>query len=149
MKAAELLPSLAEQAGVRAAGRGRGADGHLGGRRVSEGMFLGGEVRGPDVGVWTRQPGTSRSRRYRATPPLLAIEVAGADDAENEEALRAKALWYLTHGVRCVWLVLPATREVVVLLAHGESRLREKDVVPEPPELPGLSVPVAALFATL
>lgn len=80
---------------------------------------------------------------------MLAIEVAGADDSENEEALRVKASWYFAHGVPILWLVLPEAREVVVLRPGNETRLGDGDLVPEQPELPGLEVPVAELFSTI
>lgn len=114
------------------------------------GMVLGTDVRGADVGVWPRPDLTvPRTREFRRKPPLLAVEVAGRDDAEDESALLAKASWYLKHGVRCVWLILPETREVVVVEASGRRRFGELAVLPEPPEIPGLVIQVREIFSVL
>jgi Uma2 family endonuclease len=78
---------------------------------------------------------------------MLAVEVAGAD--EGEEELREKARWYLDHGVRVVWLVLPETREVLVLETPGESRHGRGLALPAHADLPGLVVRVDDLFAQL
>lgn len=113
------------------------------------GMVLGLDVRGADAAVWPRPPpGTKRSRAFRRTPPILAVEVAGRDDAEDERALRDKAAWYLRHGVQSVWLVLPELREVVVVRAGSEGRLASGALFDEP-ALPGLSLAVDELFSVL
>lgn len=105
------------------------------------GMKLGDDVRAADVAVWraSELPGGNELAR---TPPLLAVEVAGRDDGES--SLREKARWYLERGVRAVWIVLPALREVVVATASGEVRAGG-GVLPSIDELPELSVRVKEL----
>jgi Uma2 family endonuclease len=111
------------------------------------GMILAGEVRAADAAVWQRSSAGPRTGGYRRTPPVLAVEIAGRD--EDEGVLRDKARWYLDRGVSIVWLVLPATREVVVLDRAGEARLGANDTLPAHPELPALVVTVARLFRQL
>jgi Uma2 family endonuclease len=129
----------------------RWAEGHprfdVGGNEA--GMILGADVRGADVAVWPRPAPGHRTRSFRTTPPILAVEVAGRDDAEDEGALLSKATWYLGRGVKCVWLVLPETREVVVVSETGTQRFGERAVLPEPPELPGLEIRVDEIFSVL
>lgn len=57
----------------------------------------------------------------------------------EERELRAKARWYLAQGVGVVWLVLPGSREIVVVRPDGESRHGAGDRLPEDPRLPGLA----------
>lgn len=52
-------------------------------------------------------------------------------------------------GVAVVWVVLPASREVVVLTASGESRHGKGEQLPAHPDLPGLALRVNQLFAQL
>jgi Uma2 family endonuclease len=111
------------------------------------GMLLGGDARGADVAVWRKRDALPRSGNYRHSPPVLAVEVQG--ELENEASLRAKAAWYLAHGVEIVWLLLPRERRVVVSTAAGSSELRSGDQLPAQPSLPGLSPRVDELFEQL
>jgi Uma2 family endonuclease len=108
------------------------------------GMLLGGDVRAADAAVWRRAEAGPPAHHFRRSAPVLAVEVAGRDEGEPE--LRDKAGWYLDHGVEVVWLVLPDTREVVVVTAAGETRHARGTELPEHPALPGLRPAVAALF---
>lgn len=80
-------------------------------------------------------------------PPILAVEVGGREEGEPE--LRAKAQWYLAHGVAVVWLVLPKSRDVLVVTAGGESRHRPGERLPPHPALPGLAPAVERFFRQL
>lgn len=111
------------------------------------GMILAGEVRAADAAVWRRSEAGPRSGGYRRTAPVLAVEIAGRD--EPEDALREKAQWYLARGVEIVWLVLPATRIVVVIDRAGESRFAVGEAIAPRNELPGLVVDVQRLFRQL
>jgi Uma2 family endonuclease len=111
------------------------------------GMLLGGDVRGADGALWRRGAVLPRTGGYRRSPPDLAVEVAGQDESEPE--LRDKARWYLDHGVKVVWLVLPETREVLVLSSGAEHRCRAGERLPVHPELPGLEPSVDRLFRQL
>lgn len=118
------------------------ADFVLGGNEA--GMLLGGEVRGADAAVWRRSDLGPRTGGFRRVPPVLAVEVAGQDEGEPE--LRQKARWYLDHGVTLVWVVLPDTREVLVIETARESRYGWGAEVPACPDLPGLGPRVEDLF---
>jgi len=61
-----------------------------------------------------------------------------AEGDEDEVQLRAKARWYLDSGVTVVWLVLPDSRELVVLTAGGDDRFGKGQRLPDHPALPGL-----------
>jgi Uma2 family endonuclease len=111
------------------------------------GITLGGDTRGADAAVWRKHQGGAVDKQTLRFAPLLAIEIAGQDDDEDE--LREKARWYLDHGVRVVWLALPDRREVWILRDSGERRFGRDDRLPEEPELPGLRPMVAELFAQL
>jgi Uma2 family endonuclease len=111
------------------------------------GMILGGDVRGADAAVWRRSDLQPHTGGFRRVPPVLAVEVAGQD--EDEEDLRQKARWYLEHGVALVWLVLPATVEVVVVTAGGASRHGLGSRLPRHPGLDGLEPGVDLFFQQL
>lgn len=111
------------------------------------GMMFGRDVRGAEGAVWHREALGPRTGGYVRVPPLLAIEVAGSEEGEPE--LREKARWYLARGVRIVWIVLPQTREVVVVTRDGERRHGASAVIPEDALLPGLAPSVERFFRQL
>lgn len=112
------------------------------------GMILGGSVRAADAALWRRADLTEHTRgTLRRVPPVLAVEVGGQD--EDEVALREKASWYLDHGVRIVWLVLPSPRQVIVLTANGSVTYKSGTRLEPSPVLPGLAPPVKTFFAQL
>jgi Uma2 family endonuclease len=111
------------------------------------GMLLGEEVRAADAAVWRRQSTGPRTGGYRRVAPILAVEVAGQDEEEAE--LQTKARWYLDHGVEVVWLVLPETREVVVVETATERRHGLGAALSEHPHLPDLVPTVDRFFRQL
>jgi Uma2 family endonuclease len=112
------------------------------------GMLLGGDVRAADAAVFRRADlAGSIPTGYPRVPPVLAAEVGGQEEGEPE--LRAKAQWYLARGVGVVWLVLPATRDVVVLRQGSDSRHCEGGRLPPAPALPDLEPEVQRFFAQL
>jgi Uma2 family endonuclease len=111
------------------------------------GMILGKDVRGAEGAVWRRDAVFPLTGGYMRVPPILAVEVGGREEGEPE--LRAKAQWYLDHGVTVVWCVLPKTRDVLVVTAGGESRHRPGERLPPHPALPGLEPPVERFFRQL
>jgi Uma2 family endonuclease len=108
------------------------------------GMKLGGDIRAADAAVWRAEDVGPSVGKLRHVSPVLAVEVAGQD--EDEAFLRRKAEWYLSHGVRVVWLVLPETREVLVLRPEGESRHARGDQLSGSSDLPGLVPSVDRFF---
>src|SRR5262249_7004945 len=111
------------------------------------GMKLGANIRAADVAVWRRSELGEPTGRVQHVPPVLAVEVSGTD--EEEDVLRVKARWYRQQGVLIVWLVLPETREVVVIDESGDQRFGIGQELPVVPHLPGLRPPVAAFFSQL
>jgi Uma2 family endonuclease len=111
------------------------------------GLLIDDEVRGAE-GFVRRRDSTGGSRRgFLRVPPILAVEVAGED--QHEPALLVKARWYLKRGVEVVWLVLPATREVVVVLGKRRVRRRSGQYLPAHRSLPGLQPDVDDFFRQL
>jgi Uma2 family endonuclease len=110
-------------------------------------MLLEGDTRGAEGAVWRREALGRITPIYARVPPILAVEVAGREEGEPE--LRAKAAWYLSRGIRIVWIVLPRSREVVVMRPDGETRHGAGDKLPPHPELPGLEPAVARFFRQL
>jgi Uma2 family endonuclease len=112
------------------------------------GLLFGDDARGAEAAVWRRESLPSREEdAFVRVPPILAVEVAGRDEGERE--LRDKARWYLARGVRVVWVVLPATRDVLVVEAGGETRRARGQRLPAHAELPGLAPSVDDFFDQL
>lgn len=110
------------------------------------GMLLGKSVRGADAAVWRRDE-HHVAGTLRRTPPVLAVEVAGEED--EVESLKAKARWYLKHGVEMVWLVFPKTRMVSVVTGSRTRSFRNGDRLPAPKALKGLEPRVRDLLFQL
>jgi len=112
------------------------------------GMALGKDKRGADAVVWRRADIDTATWGFLRVPPVLAVEVAGRYD--TEALLVEKARWYLSHGVAIVWVVLPETREVIVMRAERrlaqQARYRVGDSLPAMPELPDLQPAVSDFF---
>jgi Uma2 family endonuclease len=78
--------------------------------------------------------------------PDLAVEVVSPTDSATD--LQLKVTEYLEAGTQLVWVVYPTTRQVAVYTPG-----MEVTVIPEggtllgDPVLPGLSIPVAEIFA--
>lgn len=108
------------------------------------GMRLGTATRAADAAVWRRADLGRHSGGLRRVAPLLAVEVSSED--EPEALLRDKARWYLDQGVRVVWLVLTAAREVIVMASGSETRCRMGDRITRHPDLPDLEPAVAEFF---
>jgi Uma2 family endonuclease len=108
------------------------------------GMKLGDDVRAADAAVWRTTDLPEQPDMLPRKPPLLAVEVAGRDD--TEDALREKAAWYRDHGVPTVWILFPASREVLVVDAEATRRFRGGDRLAAPSRMDGLTPDVASLF---
>jgi Uma2 family endonuclease len=63
--------------------------------------------------------------------------------------LKAKARWYLEHGVPLVWLVLPRTRETIVVTSGGEAAFTREECLPTSEHLPDLAPEVSRFFAQI
>ena len=109
------------------------------------GMLLGGEVRAADAAVWGNA--SRAGEGFARVPPVLAVEVAGVDDAPEE--LLEKARWYIAHGVETVWVVLPQTLAAKVVTGAGIVDVGSGERLPAPASLPGLSPLLADFFRQL
>lgn len=77
--------------------------------------------------------------------PDLAVEILSPDDRMS--AVLAKIRFYLTHGVRLVWLLDPDTRTITVYTSLGASRmLAEDETLDGGDVLPGFRARVAELL---
>lgn len=102
-------------------------------------------VRGPDVAFWSRERLPELPDRFTEVPPDLAVEVVSPRDTHREVV--EKALHFLDHGVRLVWVVDPEDRIVMVYRSRHEVRiLRETDELSGEDVLPGFSCGVSELF---
>lgn len=111
------------------------------------GMRRRGATRAADAAIWGRADVGPVRRGLQRTPPILAVEVAGDD--EDEQDLRTKGAWYLGAGVRIVWIVLPEPREVVVITPEKERRYHGGEVLAPEAALPDLAPSVDDFFVQL
>ncbi len=118
-----------------------GADGMM---RLAPGL-----VRIPDVSFisWQRLPQRGIPRRaVWDLAPDLAVEVISKFNTREE--MQRKLQDYFTAGVREVWYVYPATREVHVFTsAEGRVELKGQQTLEGGSLLPGFSLPLERLFA--
>lgn len=103
-------------------------------------------VRAPDGAYYAADRVDAPAERgFSAAVPDLVLEVVSPDDRRGEVVAKAGA--WLQAGVRVVWVVWPATRQVAVygpdevidVLGVGETLTCE-------PLLPGFALPVADIF---
>jgi Uma2 family endonuclease len=96
----------------------------------------------PDVLVLLgeRADTLNRSRVPIPGAPDIAVEVISPSERTTESMRKVET--YLRHGVREVWQVFPALRQVVVHTPDGSHRLETltTDLLPE------LALPVSSLF---
>jgi Uma2 family endonuclease len=104
-------------------------------------------VRAPDVAFLRRErAGQIPARGYAELAPDLLAEILSPDDRPAE--ILAKVADWLAAGTQVVWLVDPERREVRIYRRDGSlSVLRENDLLGGENVLPGLTCPVAHLFA--
>ena len=110
------------------------------------GMRLGDATRAADAAIWRRADLGAYDGRLRRVPPVLAVEVAGADEGDSETALREKAKWYLSVGVSVVWIIFPERRDLLVISSEQESRVSGNEKIQAHPALPELSPKASELF---
>lgn len=110
--------------------------------------MLPGIVRAPDVSFihWDKLPGRlTPAEPIPALYPDLAIEVLSQSNTAAE--MERKLGHYFLAGVRLVWQIDPAMRTVSVHSPAGsETTLTDADTLDGGDVLPGLAIPVAALF---
>ncbi len=104
-------------------------------------------VRAPDIAFTAaeRSPPGPPITGYAEVVPDLAVEVRSPNDSRRE--VHDKALMWLSHGVRLVWVVHPDTRTIDVHRAEGAAAtLGEDGALDGGDVLPGFSCPVSAVF---
>ena len=106
----------------------------------------------PDVAVyrWHRIPRTSVGKVANdfRDPPDVAIEVVSPEQSTN--ALIRRSLWYVQHGVEIALLVDPSDESVICWHAQEPTAvIRRGDGISFGDVVPGLQLPVAALFDAL
>ena len=103
-------------------------------------------VLAPDLSfVCTERLPPARTRGYFPGPPDLAVEVRSPDDTRKK--VHKKALSWLRHGARMVWVVDPMAESVTVYRGRDEvCEFRDDDVVEGGDVVPGFRVPVRELF---
>jgi Uma2 family endonuclease len=77
--------------------------------------------------------------------PDLAVEVKSPDDTIR--GMREKARYYLAHGTRLVWLVIPEKWLIEVYAPDDEQVLDENDTLTGREVLPDFTLPVRDVFA--
>lgn len=105
-------------------------------------------VREPDVAFFSAEklPPEVRVVGYAETVPDLVVEVVSPSDSRRQ--VRDKARMWLSHGVRLVWVVNPATRTVDVYRPDlAVSTVLEDGYLDGADVLPGFSCAVSAVFA--
>ena len=96
----------------------------------------------PDILFIQRSRQAIMSERNIGGAPDLVIEVLSDDTRERDEGEKRRA--YERFGVQEYWIVDPADRCVTVHRANGEL---EERVALTTPLLPGLTIPLAEVFA--
>ena len=104
-------------------------------------------VRAPDVAFVTtsRLPEGRVPRGFIRGAPDLAVEVLSPSD--NPVDVQQKVRDYLDAGARLVWVLAPEAKTATIYRADGSARLlREGDHLDGEDVLPGLAIPLAAVF---
>ena len=104
-------------------------------------------VREPDIGYISaeKMPLNADIPGYSDVIPDLVVEVASPRD--TVQSIHDKALMWLYHGVRLVWVAFPDERMMDAYLSSREVRtLDENDVLDGGDVLPGFSCRVSEIF---
>ncbi|MFP4440552.1 MAG: Uma2 family endonuclease [Chloroflexaceae bacterium] len=105
-------------------------------------------VRGPDLAfiAAARVPEESEWDNYFAGAPDLAVEIVSPSD--NALDLRTKIGQYLAAGMHLIWVVYPTLKLIDIYRADKTATvLHAADTLDGETLLPGLHIPVAAIFA--
>jgi Uma2 family endonuclease len=109
---------------------------------------LGTERLQPDIAVLLGEKYSQADRRRIPVVVVPDIAVEIVSPSESAAHLDHKVRVYLRAGVLEVWVIYPDGRHMYVHTGAGARFLAETDVL-ETPVLPGWSMPVGNLFASL
>lgn len=100
-------------------------------------------VLAPDIAI--AQAPVKRGSGYRKLPPLLAVEIASPSQFRPE--MHLKAQFYLSSGVKLVWIIWPAAQTVDVWTTPDTMMtLQKTDMLDGGEILPGFTCLVAECF---
>ena len=103
-------------------------------------------TRRPDLAFISHSQAPTQDTPFLFVAPELVVEVVSPGDREPE--VQAKVVEWLGYGVRLVWVVYPATREVHAFRQGVPPRVYGGDMVISAEDvLPGFSVAVSRFFA--
>lgn len=103
-------------------------------------------VLAPDVAFVVSERLPVKSSGFVELAPDLVVEILSPGNSPGE--IERKVAIYLRSGVRSVWIVYPIERQIVVHQpSHPPSVFGERDQIDGGDVLPGLSLPVAEIFA--
>jgi len=102
-------------------------------------------VLAPDVAFVASHRLPERATGFPELAPDLAVEIVSPSNSPGD--IERKLAIYLRSGVRSVWVVYPAERQLVVHTpSHPPAVFGEQDRIVGGDVLPGLSLPVAGFF---
>lgn len=105
-------------------------------------------VRGPDVAYYSIERVPALPQGYFEVSPDLVVEVISPSDSASY--VQKKVVQYLEAGVQLIWVVYPASRDVVVY--HSLDRvqhLTEQQSLDGGSVLPGFTYRIAELFGEI
>lgn len=98
----------------------------------------------PDLAIFrVQRPPYEKRNSPTAGAPEIAMEVATND---SSIVLQRKISAYLRNGAVAVCCVYPDLRTITIYTAHEWRELRDGDNLEFPALLPGISIPVSAVF---
>jgi Uma2 family endonuclease len=111
---------------------------------VEHSFRLSNSVVTPDVAIIASERLSERTGDSpTAGAPEIVFEVALSD---KPNVLQRKVSAYLRNGAHAVCCVYPHNRNLVVYTAHEWRELNESDTLESPALLPGVAIPVSAIF---
>ena len=119
------------------------------GFRLPDGSVVSPDASLVDLDRW-QALSTAERRSFAPLCPDLVVELASPSDEgpRGVSALRQKMASYQANGARLGWLLLPHQQAVEVWPASGASqRLEQIDVLEATPDVPGLQLLLAEIWA--
>ena len=100
----------------------------------------------PDLSIYPRA-GMALDLRHDeialTDPPLLTVEIVSPTQGMQE--ITEKVEFYLAHGVKSVWVIIPLVRGLTIFLPDGSQQSHHEGVVRDPAT--GLTADLDAVFS--